>query len=353
MQKILIGAVTVVIGGAVALGVRNAVVERPASAAGATAVESVPPAGAMAPAAMASPGVAEAAGGASEPGAGASRASGGASAGDPSGSGRAAGRDAPTSSVAVDATRSGGSDGAASGTAGRAGRMGASASMGGGAGAGVSAAAVSGATEPAARDREAQDPDAETVLRRASAAYEAVRSLRAEFVQTAKNPLLGSEVTSRGTLYQRRPDRFLMKFSEPAGDVIVSDGSSIWIYYPSVEEDQVIRAPVGAAGAGGADLQAQFLGDPLERFTPRLEGTEPVNGRRAYVLLLTPRVATGYRSLKVWIDAEDYLVRRFEMVEDSGVRRHIELERLELNPSIPDSLFRFAPPDGVRIVERG
>src|SRR5690606_20343402 len=123
--------------------------------------------------------------------------------------------------------------------------------------------------------------------------------------------------TGRGTLYQRRPDRILLRFSEPAGDVIVGDGRHFWIYYPSVDAKQVIRAPAGEAGAGGVDLQAQFAGDPVTRFTATLEGKESVGGQAAHVLTLVPRQRMGYRKLKVWVDERDHLVRRFEITEEN------------------------------------
>jgi outer membrane lipoprotein carrier protein len=191
------------------------------------------------------------------------------------------------------------------------------------------------------------------ILRRASAAYERVTSLRAEFVQELENPLLRTRTVSRGTLAQRRPDRFLMRFSDPAGDVVVGDGSHFWLYYPSVDERQVIRAPVGAAGPGGVDLQAQFIGDPERRFNATLEGRETVAGRPAHVLTLIPREPLGYRRLKVWIDAADHLSRRFEITDEQGSVRQIELNRLEINPRLDDALFRFTPPAGARVIDRG
>jgi hypothetical protein len=36
------------------------------------------------------------------------------------------------------------------------------------------------------------------------------------------------------------------------------------------------------------------------------------------VLTLVPRQPLGYRSLKVWIDEQDHLVRRFELTEENG-----------------------------------
>jgi outer membrane lipoprotein carrier protein len=194
--------------------------------------------------------------------------------------------------------------------------------------------------------------DAGEVLRRAAAAYGRVETLRADFVQRIENPLLRTRTTSRGVLYQRRPDRFLMRFADPDGDMIVSDGAYFWVYYPSVDARQVIRAPAGEGRAGAVDLQAQFLGDPLRRFAATVEGVEDVGGRRATVLTLVPREAAPYRSLKVWVDVTDNLVRRFEIREESGAVRHFELSNVQVNGRLADDLFRFTPPAGAQVIDR-
>ncbi|HSL71987.1 MAG TPA: outer membrane lipoprotein carrier protein LolA, partial [Longimicrobiales bacterium] len=195
-----------------------------------------------------------------------------------------------------------------------------------------------------------QQADPVRVLRQAAAAYANLRSLRADFVQSQENPLLGKRTESRGTISQRRPDRFLMKFSQPAGDVVVSDGEYFWIYYPSVDRKQVLRTR--AAAAGGLDLQAQFIGDPTRRFTYTHHGRDVVGGRTAEVFTLVPKEPAGYRALKVWLDQRDGLARQFELTNDNGVMQRFELSNLELNPVLSDALFRFVPPADARIVER-
>lgn len=195
--------------------------------------------------------------------------------------------------------------------------------------------------------------DPYAILERASAAYEALRSIQADFRQEARNPLLRRTVRSRGTLYQRQPDFFLMRFEEPAGDVIVSDGDHIWVYYPSVDSAQVLRMPA-ARGAGATDLRSQFIGDPAGRFRASLRGEEAVDGRSADVLVLEPRDGgASYRSLVAWIDRADGLARRFEITETNGLVRRFDLSSLRRNPSLPESLFRFEVPPGVRVVDRG
>jgi outer membrane lipoprotein-sorting protein len=209
------------------------------------------------------------------------------------------------------------------------------------------------APPPAAEPQQPQvQNDGAAVLQRASAAYANLRSLRADFVMHYSNPLLRQQTTSRGTLYQRRPDRVALRFTDPAGDVILSDGQFYWIYYPSIDAQQVIRCPTSAgSGEQGADLQAQFVGDPVRRFRYTLHGQESVGGRSAHVLTLEPREQAGYKRLKVWLDTRDSLARRFEITELNNTVRRFELSDFDVNAGIPDATFRFTPPANARIVD--
>jgi outer membrane lipoprotein carrier protein len=203
----------------------------------------------------------------------------------------------------------------------------------------------------AAGGRDPQDP-ALVALRRAATAYEDVRSLRADFTLRAENPLLRSTSTSRGTLFQRSPDRLLLRFTQPAGDRVVVDGTWIWTYYPSADSTQVLRTAAGH-GTGGVDLRAQFIGEPERRFQAERTGTEAVDGRPADVLRLIPRQDAAYRELRVWVDRQDGLARRFEIVEANGAVRRFDLADLQVNPTLADELFRFEPPPGVRVITAG
>lgn len=225
------------------------------------------------------------------------------------------------------------------------------------AGGGAAAAAVASAppARPAAERPAAEaaasaetPADAAAVLRRAERAYDAIRSLEADFTQAVTVPLLESTQHSRGKLYVRRPDRFLMKFSQPQGDIVVADGSYFWMYYPSADPKQVMRASIGD-GSRQVDLQKEFLSNPTERYNAVLGGVESVDGRPAQVVVLTPRGQSAYERVRIWVDREDALVRRFEIVEENESVRRLELRGLKPNVTLGDQLFRFSPPPGAQV----
>jgi outer membrane lipoprotein carrier protein len=196
-----------------------------------------------------------------------------------------------------------------------------------------------------------QDPG--PVLDRASAAYQTVTTLSAEFVQVVANPLLGAPDTTRGRLYQMRPNHFAMRFTHPRGDRIVADGRHLWLYTPSSTPGQVIRTAIPRVGTTGPNLIGQFVERPRARYRARYLRADSLAGRMTDVVAMVPRATDfPYSEAVVWIDRDDGLVRRIEIVETSGQRRTLVLEKVVVNRGVPGREFIFSPPAGLRVVDQ-
>lgn len=194
--------------------------------------------------------------------------------------------------------------------------------------------------------------DAQTVLERAIAAYKDVNTVRATFTQRVTNPMLGKTVEAKGEVVQDRPDKIAIRFTDPAGDAIVSDGTNLWIYLPSTAPGQVMKRKVDANAAGVPDVTATFLEAPKSKYSSALGGTEAVNGRQATVVHLTARdQSLPFTKATVWVDAKDALVRQFEVTEPSGLVRRVTIEKLTVNPEVGAGPFEFEVPKGVRVVQ--
>jgi len=199
----------------------------------------------------------------------------------------------------------------------------------------------------------AQDPG--QILDRASASYDTVKTLQADFIQIVENPMLGDPDTTRGTLFEQRPSYFAMRFTEPKNDRVVADGRKLWLYTPSTTPGQVIRSDIPGTGTTGPNLIGQFIEHPRERYSARyVRGDSLVDGP-VDVISLTPRSAAGdfpYSEATVWIAKRDGLLRRVDIVETSGQRRTIILRNLSVNHPIAAREFRFSPTGGLRVVDQ-
>jgi chaperone LolA len=214
----------------------------------------------------------------------------------------------------------------------------------------VRAAACAGALAQAAVPAHAQDAGA--ILDRAVAAYARVNSMRADFVQEVTDPMVGGDAPSRGEFLQQRPGRFAMRWSRPKGDLLVSDGEYLWVYLPSSTPNQVVRTRLSGRSGESADVVAEFLERPRERFSVAFVRADHAGGRDADVLALTPLERNGaYTRVQVWVDRQDALVRKLEIGEASGAVRRISFDRLRINVKIPASAFTFRPPAGTRVVD--
>jgi|SRR5688500_10157449 outer membrane lipoprotein carrier protein len=196
-----------------------------------------------------------------------------------------------------------------------------------------------------------QAPTAESVMRRAVAAYEKVRTVDATFEQTIVNPLTGTTAKAAGVLRQRRPNQLAVRFTDPAGDVVISDGKAVWVYLPSSAPKQVLKLPIGTNAAGALDLAAQFLEEPEQRYRMSLEGTETLGGFETQVLSLVPRVPMQFTAATVWVDGEG-VIRQLRVTEGSGVVRTVRFTKLRLNVPVPASAFAFTPPAGVKVFDQ-
>ena len=202
----------------------------------------------------------------------------------------------------------------------------------------------------AATTASAQSP-ADAALDRAVAAYAKVQTLRATFDQSLANPITGRSAKAKGELLVKRPGRVAVRFTEPSGDRIVSDGTSVWIYLPTSAPGQVMRASADAAQGTGMDVSTELLTAPRTRFDVADAGAATVNGRATRIVALTPRTARNYTRARLWIDDADGIVRQLELTENSGVVRTITFRTIQLNPKLPASAFKFEVPKGVKVFD--
>ena len=146
----------------------------------------------------------------------------------------------------------------------------------------------------------------------------------------------------------------MQRFSQPADDRIVADGSRLWLYLPSTTPGQVIRTSLKNGGSGTVDLTAQFLTAPRSRYTVSQAGTAEVSSRATHAYTLVPKRKEGssFQTATVWIDDADATIRQFEVTEPSGVVRRVRLTSFRPNAPVDASAFTFAVPEGVRVIDR-
>lgn len=193
-----------------------------------------------------------------------------------------------------------------------------------------------------------QDPEA--IAARADRVLASLSSLRADFVQRVVNPILEETEIGHGTLYYRAPGEYRIEYLYPEGDVVVDDGTWIWIYLPSSQPGQVIRQPAGGSGSANP---LTYLRDLRSMYAVELAGSEPVSGEVSDHLKLDPRSGDApFTQVDVWVGRETGLLRQVRTRTANGVEKSYTFTSLQRGAAIPDDRFRFSPPPGVEVYDQ-
>ncbi len=205
----------------------------------------------------------------------------------------------------------------------------------------------------AATPLRAQQAAAEQAIEKAVSTYASIRTAKASFEQNITNALTGSAIPSKGEFQQSRPDKFAFRFSDPKGDMIISDGKFVWLYLPSSTPGQVIRAPLTSDIEGSIDLIGAFFTNPRARYTMTDAGAVTIDGHATRAVNLMPKAGTqsGFVRARVWIDLDNGWLRQFEAQEPSGLTRRVRIVTFEPNANVAPAAFAFKAPKGVKVVD--
>lgn len=192
---------------------------------------------------------------------------------------------------------------------------------------------------------------AETAYDRVAKAWSGTKTLEANFEQKITNPVIGRTAMSKGVFHQQRPGKVSITFTQPAGDRIVGDGKTLWVYLPSSAPGQVLKLPGDADGAIVADLLGQLLETPKRAFVISGGEAVTVEGRATRRVQLLPRNpdAVPFQKATLWLDDKEPRPVRVQVIDDQGVDRTITLTSWSPDATLPKDAFAFKVPKGAKV----
>ncbi|HLH63890.1 MAG TPA: hypothetical protein VKV20_19600 [Ktedonobacteraceae bacterium] len=214
------------------------------------------------------------------------------------------------------------------------------------------------------------------LLGQASQKLNAAKTVHGVFDMTISGQVYNGTVTtevwnaapdkSRTLVLRSTITRFL------AGSLIVSNGKQVWQYDPAHKvvytglvspgngTSTPAATPAGVSN-GGSDQILSFLNLVQSVFTRStatlVSSSANVNGIETYRVHVTPQSAAEASSSQnfnydgdVYLDKSTMLPVRINLtIQDVGLVA-LNVPTLTLNPALPDSLFTFVPPAGVKVL---
>ena len=169
------------------------------------------------------------------------------------------------------------------------------------------------------------------------------KTAEADFTQTVADKSGRVTQQASGTMAFARPGKFRWDYGKPYEQVIVGDGSKLWLY--DTDLNQVTVKPLGdviagtpaALLAGDNAIEKYFsLKDAGERDGLEWLDATPRNRDTTF-----ERIRMGFKG--------DVLVQ-MELFDTFGQRTTLKLTHFVRNPSIAPSRFRFTPPKGADVI---
>lgn len=171
-------------------------------------------------------------------------------------------------------------------------------------------------------------------------------SLQAQFKQTLSDRAGQVTDESSGTLAIKRPNRFRWDYRDPYEQVIVADGTRVWVYDSDLEQVTVRKLDLALSSTPAMLLSGE--GALEDNFTV-VEATQ--RDKVLWVTMQPKRNDTDFKSVRLgFAGAKNEELRFMELADKLGQTTLLEFSKLERNSPLDPSRFVFKVPPGADVI---
>ncbi len=180
-----------------------------------------------------------------------------------------------------------------------------------------------------------------------SAVQQATQSYRADLTQTLRLQGIAKPITSIGTLYYESPDKLLVRFSQPAGEWMLVNGSQAAIRKAGQPIERRDLSTQGRSASHAASLLDFFHADPT-RWHHDFDVSMTRDGDKLLVQLkpwMTPTAtAQGVEQIVTTLFLPRYDIVGMTITINAGNSVDYQFAHGERNVALDPALFQIPPP---------
>ncbi len=187
------------------------------------------------------------------------------------------------------------------------------------------------------------------VVKNVKKKFAEMKSYTADFkIQTVNNKKTSN---MKGKATYKSPGKIRYEFAEPDGDLIVSDGKTLWIYIKKINAVGKQDLEINKQNTSGEPIFQSASPAGLNRLFRKYHYkfdtiSQPRNanndGKSYFVLSLEQREKIGgFENMLLYIDAETYLVKKTIATDSRGKQTTIEFVNMILDPEVEDGTFNY------------
>ncbi|GCC11485.1 lipoprotein chaperone [archaeon] len=154
----------------------------------------------------------------------------------------------------------------------------------------------------------------------------------------------------------KKPDKVLV-INKETGTVTVSNGTTLWIYFPKKNEVTIMKLPKRE------ERMINFgtvIKNMMKKFNVKFIGTGKIADRNTYILKLVPKNKTSelfnINTEKLWIGQKYWMPLKIEVnltVLNETAQMTSLYKNIKFNTNMSDSEFQYAIPQGAKVVNLG
>jgi outer membrane lipoprotein carrier protein len=170
------------------------------------------------------------------------------------------------------------------------------------------------------------------------------KSGQANFTQVVQDKKGKKIQSASGTMQFVRPGKFRWVYQKPYEQIIVGDGAKFWLYDVDLNQVSVkkLDAALGSSPAallsGNNEIERAFV----------LKDSESKDGLE-WLEASAKAPDTGFEKIAMAFNAQGELVV-MELRDAFGLRTELRFSKMQINPQLSPSLFKFVPPKGADVL---
>jgi outer membrane lipoprotein carrier protein len=185
--------------------------------------------------------------------------------------------------------------------------------------------------------------EVDIIVDRVQKTFAGIKDMKGAFSQTSYIKDIEETQMYSGTFFVKKPSLMMWEYAKPRDEKVTIQGVDTWIYKKS--QNQVIKTTFSK------ETYSQVPIALLSSFENiRKDFHISLTGKNA--LQLVPKHRIGFlKTLVMETVPEGFPVKMFTIIDTYGNIIMIELNRMEINPGLDDSLFEFRVPEGAEVFD--
>lgn len=196
------------------------------------------------------------------------------------------------------------------------------------------------------------------VVKKIKKKYSNIENYTAEFIiETEQNKKIN---TMKGTCSYKSPGKVRYDFTEPEGDIVVSNGKFLWIYLKKIQAVGKQDLSINKENSSGKPIFTSTTPHGLNRLFRKyhykfesIEQPQKIEDDKNsyFVLSLEQREKIGgFEHITLYVDSKSYLIKRAIAKDSRGKKTTIVFSNMELNTDMEDGIFNYRISGNVKII---